>query len=176
VNEYTATNGVNVTVDVENLTFESDAYSHTTSLFGEHIDALREFFRAEEDERLGRWRWPENPDYVVYPESDGLHAVLRESAGETTHRNGLAVHDMEGQAARDYVTAHPDPKPAWHTTRDGDIWMLERTDRPGERAYLALEGRFFPVPPVKPSNAHWEPAPFASDFKGGYLFYREDKS
>ena len=61
MNTFTASNGVEIRPEegygavVSNLT-----------LINEEMEALREFFQAEADERAGRWRWVEHPDYVVY--------------------------------------------------------------------------------------------------------------
>ncbi len=90
--------------------------------------ALREFFLHERDKELGRWRWPENPDYVVYPEGTS-RLVVRESNG---HGLRISLHDRKVLethldsyvgAARAYDTAHPEPKP-WHDAEDGDVWAL----------------------------------------------------
>lgn len=92
-----------------------------------HMEALREFFRAEEDERLGRWRWPENPDYVVYPKEDGLFEVLRESTGlvlTSTVSGNAPFKDEHAQAARAFLAAHPEPKP-WHDAKPGEVWALK---------------------------------------------------
>lgn len=92
---------------------------------GWEIAALREYFEHERDEQLGRWRWPENPDYVVYPRGDGAVAVLyeRHAEGGILYRRGDPVHDMEGEAARAYFDAHPEPKP-WHDAKPGEVWAL----------------------------------------------------
>ncbi|MDQ1111095.1 hypothetical protein QE418_000543 [Microbacterium testaceum] len=90
------------------------------------VIALREFFQAESDERLGRWRWPENPDYVVYPCSVKTRVrVLRESGtgdlewvDQGDGRSYEFVH-----AARAYFDAHPEPKP-WHDSVEGEVWIL----------------------------------------------------
>lgn len=94
----------------------------------EGVAALREFFRAEEDERLGRWRWPENPDYVVYPDGTSRR-VVRESDGSSL---AVSLHDREVMttyldsyvgAARAYDDFHPEPKP-WHDAKPGEVWLL----------------------------------------------------
>ncbi|WP_100811755.1 hypothetical protein [Microbacterium sp. BR1] len=99
--------------------------------------ALREFFRHEEDERLGRWRWPENPDYVVYPlglDADGFRyaRVLLERTGASgtwqegqrpsgalSHPDGLGI-----LAAMAFFDAHPEPEPAGHDAKVGEVWVL----------------------------------------------------
>ena len=101
------------------------------------IAALREFFQAEEDKRLGRWRWPENPNYVVYPsKSRSIVQVLKEVNG---HGGGFERGQDEGfgglrfetadpgysRAARAYFDAHPERKP-WHDAKEGEVWVVTR--------------------------------------------------
>lgn len=85
-----------------------------------------EFFQAKRDFDLGRWRWPENPDYVVYSndpvarlrvvrESDGFVALLDEATDDA----GYSFQE----AARAYFEAHPERKP-WHAPDAGDHWVL----------------------------------------------------
>lgn len=96
-----------------------------TGISADCAQALREFFQKENDDRLGRWRWPENPDYVVYPRSEDV-LVLFEMNGEggVLYRRGDPVHDFEGQAARAYFDAHPEPKP-WDTAVPGEYWAFQ---------------------------------------------------
>lgn len=94
-------------------------------------EALSALALAERDEALGRWRWPENPDYVVYPESgnhgDGLN-VLHEPTAYTTffYPADLKISHGGGayaSAAHAYFAAHPEPKP-WHDAKPGEVWVL----------------------------------------------------
>lgn len=125
--QYTASNGAKISTydygSFSNLRVKT--VDNEVILAGVHVEALREFFRAEEDERLGRWRWPENPEYVVYPRAEDV-LVLFEINGEggVLYRRGDAVHDFEGLAARAYFDAHPEPKPAWHDAKPGEVWEL----------------------------------------------------
>lgn len=94
--------------------------------------ALAEFFLHERDEELGRWRWPENPDYVVYPQhpegggrSDSFR-VFQESTGYTWSYDIEHLGDTEGvpwDAARAYFEAHSEPKP-WHHAKPGEAWVI----------------------------------------------------
>ena len=100
--------------------------------------AAREFFQRERDEELGRWRWPENPDYVVYPLGDGRVDVLRErhlsdefrGPGRQEGLTRAAAEPWKSDsaknfygAARAYFEAHPERKP-WHAPDAGDHWAL----------------------------------------------------
>ncbi len=96
--------------------------------------ALEEFFQAKRDAELGRWRWPENPDYVVYRRGDGLLA-LNEQSGNTkfhdirTNRSGTWTNgSILYEAIRAYFEAHPERKP-WHEAKAGETWRLTVTDR-----------------------------------------------
>lgn len=98
----------------------------------EKTQLMREFFQRENDERLGRWRWPENPDYVVYARGTaGVH-VLDESSGigaaRYIHRNGDPCNPTaEYQAAYAYFAAHPESKP-WLDAKPGEIWDVTTKD------------------------------------------------
>ena len=100
------------------------------------VEALREFFQHERDQELGRWRWPENPEYVVYkaPAGERLRdarhvTVSNESNGEAALLFEVASGGVSGgsswarEAARAYFAAHPEPKP-WHDAEDGEVWAL----------------------------------------------------
>ena len=101
----------------------------------EWTDALREFFLHERDNELGRWRWPENPNYVVYPVPAGndpctIVEVLDESCGQSVQyprvyfeRHGNAPLSPEAIAARAYFAAHPEPKP-WYGAQEGEAWAI----------------------------------------------------
>lgn len=130
MNEFTASNGIRVTLtDDEHLilTDVTGAYPDTIGL-EEDVEALREFFRAEEDERLGRWRWPENPELVVYLDENGSITVFNEQTGRS---NGLISREEATRfpnapwaaVATAYFDAHPEPKP-WHDAKPGEIWEL----------------------------------------------------
>ncbi|MDH5133628.1 MULTISPECIES: hypothetical protein [unclassified Microbacterium] len=101
----------------------------------EYKEALREFFQHERDEELGRWRWPDNPDYVVYVKCESESKpragvrVLHERTGRSRDIGRAVVNACEatvsrfGRAARAYFEAHPERKP-WEDAITGEIWAL----------------------------------------------------
>lgn len=157
--DFTASNRIPVTLtdDGRLLLFEIDHTYPVTVAGGNDVDALREFFRAEGDERLGRWRWPENPGYVVYLVGDDIVDVLRESSVSDEHRGpgrqaGItrdAARTWDNdysqnffRAARAFFDAHPEPKP-WHDANHNEIWVLFVAI--SEEAYRVDGGSFVPV-------------------------------
>lgn len=138
--DFEASNGVSVSVNEHGDIYlrgagaPADDWEFDCNIAG--ALALREFFQHERDEELGRWRWPENPDYVVYLRNDGQACVFNEATGVTVYRfRGEHEHLEElrrqsgeevmphTHAARAYFEAHPERKP-WHAPDAGDHWAL----------------------------------------------------
>ena len=125
MNLYTASNGVGLTITRDRTVrwrpgIPEDLVS----------SALREYFQAERDEELGRWRDPEEPDYVAYPrpdldDGDGRCVlVLDELSGAT--RTDWEQIALPGPADR-YFTAHPLPEPEpkpWLEAEHEEIWVI----------------------------------------------------
>lgn len=91
-------------------------------------EALREFFLQERDEELGRWRWPENPDYVVYAGAGGLLSVVNEANGyhHTFFESKIqeeTFYQPFRRAAQAYLEAHPEPQ-SWEKAKPGEVWVL----------------------------------------------------
>lgn len=149
MNDFTASNGIGVEINDEEQIVFAVPNRPTSPVWMKPDErvALREFFRAEEDERLGRWRWPENPDYVVYawvaePSRGNVRGVTvlseRIPRGYTVWEDN--VHTFHGEsvdeesrrsardAARAYFDAHPERKP-WHDAKPGETWRLTVNDR-----------------------------------------------
>lgn len=142
MSEFTASNGRRVVVYPYGVV---DVISSTraTALAEVEVEALREFFLHERNTELGRWRWAENPDYVVYPypidpprgNVRGVTVVSERIPRVYTvweDRIGLPLHGTsvdEGarsaaySAARAYFEAHPAPKP-WESAKPGELWAL----------------------------------------------------
>ena len=140
MNDFTASNGVTITLtNYGRLIVDNEGGTYPEMMAeGDHVQALREFFRAEEDERLGRWRWHENPDYVVYRDTERMYInqpaviVFNETNGATAYCGKDGLYSTSGIGARDvwcepaaraYFDAHPEPKP-WHDAKPGEVWVL----------------------------------------------------
>lgn len=132
-------------------------YGQTCLVHAKDIEEMREHFRRERDTELGRWRHPDHPDYVVYPqarrEDNPRCLVLHEPTGETnltTWRQVtsdiISVSQFE-IVARDYFLAHEEPKP-WHEAKPGEIWDVTTKNTLGtvqtQRCQVIRNLRFLP--------------------------------
>lgn len=158
--QYTASNGYRVELNDENdLTIKNADGENTLTHYGYLDDydqlALREFFRAEEDERLGRWRWPDSPRYIVRrSDFDETYSyVFDEETFELWGINGFEddtrdVPAIARDAARAYFDAHPEPKP-WHNAKPGEVWAVRFGGAERETAMrvvvMAAIPRFHPI-------------------------------
>lgn len=113
-----------------------------------NAQVLREFFLHERDQELGRWRWPENPEYVVYRDDrPGGFRVMHEPTGDTWTYFWDAMKDDPQyvgpwNAARAYFAAHPEPKP-WHDATDGQLWLIRFSDFPDVDVSALVKGGLF---------------------------------
>jgi hypothetical protein len=145
---FTASNGVQIVDRPDGIGFQfpGDLLGSVT-LQPDAIQALSEYFQAKEDERLGRWRWPENPAYVVYPAPrDGAEPVdfdafvINEAIGASGEYvradddgNSIILASSLTRAARAYFDAHPEPKP-WDVAKPGEVWAFTIDGLDGEHA------------------------------------------
>jgi hypothetical protein len=144
MDKFTASNGVSVKLDGA-LLFGASTHTTYVAASESQVQALREFFQAERDEELGRWRSEGAPDWVareVERSTDGRRCV--EVLNERTFQGGT-YNDrvMEGgtapthSVAREYLEAHPEPvREPWHDARPGQIWTVATAG--GARQDLAL--------------------------------------
>ena len=132
---YTASNGMTVERDHNGDVVIDKGTEHVSVFMGDGTAlALREFFQTEADKHLGRWRWDENPDWVMYPDEDGDLVVLNETIGrvyECVTRLGVKNYPQHPSSApaRAYFDAHPEQH-AWDAAKDGEVWVMTRGDRP----------------------------------------------
>ena len=95
--------------------------------------ALKEYFQAERDEALGRWRDTENPNVVVYPvpdQNDGYGRVVW-VLDEAEMVSMTVLDDRHSpSSARRYFDAHPQPEPrppfAAYVDKNGSaVWVTD---------------------------------------------------
>lgn len=144
---FTASNGVAVQREDQGTLVNSSRHGLMRLAVDEAL-ALREFFLHERDQELGRWRWPENPDYVVYRDDrPGGFRVMHEPTGDTWTYFWDAIKDDPQfvgpwDAARAYFAAHPEPK-QWHDAKHGEVWVIEYE---GKEEAVVSTSRFFTWP------------------------------
>jgi hypothetical protein len=109
----------------------SVVFDHVNGYLGpEQVFDAEEFFQARRDLELGRWRYPLNPDYVVYvrePYPGELRRVraIQESTGDFVDTvEGTTLDGPFKDAARAYFEAHPERKP-WEDAKPGEFWALK---------------------------------------------------
>lgn len=132
---FTASNGIEITPKGDRLALRITLAMGGTldQLFpAREVTALREYFQHERDQELGRWRDTENPNMVVYPDTDldEMILVLNETTGQGgywTRGSGSAPLEDDDRewkrAAYRYFAAHPEPKP-WENAEPGEVWAL----------------------------------------------------
>ena len=124
--EFTASNGVTIETRHDGYLVVEDG--PTTDWMGPRTaDAVREYFTAERDAELGRWRDEESPDYVVYPARAGSITILHEPTGKHRHLIGrgeakIATGEF-ADTARRYFATNPEPKP-WQSAEVGTLWSI----------------------------------------------------
>lgn len=151
---FKASNGVTITISDEGYLTATggsgeNSVLHATGGAEYGVQALREYFQHERDQELGRVRWPENPDYVIYwvPEHDDdeecrcvrvLHepTAIRETVLERWVANPARISDL---AAKWYFEEGPGKEPArpWEQAKPGEVWRLTMDGKEGN--YLAEE-------------------------------------
>ena len=128
-------NPINVNIeindDIDLMCISEEFSNHApreTYLIQSQYEAAREFFQAERDEQLGRWRDHKNLDMVCYPVAGDPDAVwvLDEGDGMTYIRErnqAFYAGNRFSEVARRYFEAHPEPKP-WDRAEEDEIWVL----------------------------------------------------
>lgn len=98
-------------------------------LSNEQTQALREYFLAERDKELGRWRDPVDSTFIVRSRNDELVTVFDEIKCEGTDWNRAQVAQRLNSICHGYDTAeryfdaHPEKKP-WHDAEPGEWWEI----------------------------------------------------
>jgi hypothetical protein len=143
---FTASNGLKIHLTnayKTGYTVHPGKTASSSYLSFEEMVAWREFFRAERDEELGRWRSPQYPDYVVYPVDENTVRVSNETNGFASKRLRSEIYDTPQECfdtpeyvALAYFDAHPEPKP-WHDAKPGQVWALTLEDDDGSITEMA---------------------------------------
>lgn len=145
--KFTASNGVEIEI-TENGCLGTGGSIGLTFVGPKAVEALREYFQRERDQELGRWRDPDNPDFVVYrmPKRDDELGravwVLDETTatGYTYWENSTPAwpgkYAQMWKAAERYYEAHPETRP-WEEAEPGEIWEL--TDPEGLKQLWAWD-------------------------------------
>lgn len=163
MNDFTASNGRTIELGKDRYVirdqYNLNALAKFDYLDEDDMQALREFFQAEADERLGRWRSPQWEHFVVYPDSvdPDVCVVVNEYGGRshTLARDGRLLRagtagGLFFDVAAAYFDAHPEPKP-WHDAEPGEVWELTVEGVTRTYASIASTGqndvyvRFFPT-------------------------------
>ena len=153
---FTASNGITVYLGtLGDLKFDTSGV--LLAFPGMYKNATREFFQHERDEELGRWRWPENPEYVIYPKVSGSVRVVEELTGQSGvfSRTDSSIDVLYSGAARAYFEAHPESKP-WDGAKPDEIWAVtlhgvERPCRVLNPTYSEHELAFLPLNGTSPT-------------------------
>ena len=191
MDKFTASNNMNVS-SVEDdaggdLRLGGGPGDRIVYLWPAETAALREFFAHERDVELGRWRWPENPDYVVYPgdldyvPGRKIFRVLEESTGKdewyaVSSFRLYGNDDDRTLAAAAYLAAHPESKP-WHDAKPGEVWLLETSgidDRWNPAAFTVsvVDGATRLIP-TEPDYSVTHIGPSATGITGGRRIFPE---
>lgn len=132
---FTASNGFSIE-EADNVEFlVRDQHGYLYPDISEPLsDALREYYEHERDEELGRVRWPEDADYVIYRDQDHddedgrcIDILHEPSATTTTMWEDWPTESYGtcGMAARWYFTEGPGkPERSWGDTQVGEVWRL----------------------------------------------------
>lgn len=172
--EFTSAHGVKIKQEGYAIAWENSTGTTSQKLpydFGSSVDgALAEWYEFRKDQTLDRWRDPENPNMVVYPDKNDHNAivVLDETEPYTYwfHKEGEEL----SETARNYFDAHtPVPEP-WHNPKAGDVWVLTvggETLPYGTR--FTVDSNDTPVEFVLPSG--WTTTPTDPRITNGYKIW-----
>lgn len=149
MNEYTASNEIQVRLDGHDLDFKRPDMADWMGLCGDDVvDAVREFFQAQADERLGIWRSQSDPSWtgIMDEAVDTEQTIVRFQNADHARSfcisrdgNDLRRWSSDLQAiAREWLNAHPEQKP-WHDAKPGEVWLLTLQSRGADVAAVARD-------------------------------------
>lgn len=134
MDKFEASNGFTVRAESRitgdrRIVFEAGEVAGVVEMTGAQMKALIETLDAERDEELGRWRYPEDHEWIVYPDGEdqlGNRHVI--TFWEKNGRRDSVYEDaipgtVWGIVARAYFEAHPERKP-WEDAKHGEVWLI----------------------------------------------------
>ena len=126
MNDFVASNGIRIVAENDHLKVTATD-NRVRYLLQDSTVALREFFLAERDAELGRWRSKEHPDCLVYFSFDGRVIVVNERNGVSSpvYERGQfpGTTGLFAKIALEYFSSHPERKP-WHDAKEGESWLI----------------------------------------------------
>lgn len=155
-------------------------------LGAESVMDAEEFFQAKRDAELGRWRWPENPDYVVYRNkdragepTDGTVVVIHEPSGDRAWMDPDGAYSVDGgtaqsitDAGRAYFKAFPFTRKPWQNAQPGEVWSL--TVDGSESAFYPSKSLDRAFTPVAPGTGRTAVAMDSFEIEAGRRIWPED--
>lgn len=146
---FTASNGMTVERDHNNDVIVDRSIGCASVFMADGTAlALREFFQHERDEELGRWRWPENPEWLAVegersPEGRTVVVVNERTLDRFWFNERVMTIPGDASTAHKagcaYFEAHPERKP-WEDAKPGEVWVL--TFDGAEDTFKAYESRY----------------------------------
>lgn len=157
--EFTASNGIKVDSGTQGIAgrrriqFDHGNHGTTIEMSGEEASALIEALDHERDEELGRWRWPENPNFLVLNEQ--RNEVL--SAQGNFHYRSVVVVEESSMSSM------------WCPDRDPNskMGLGDPVSRRGGEKFQAAARAYFDAHPEQKRD--WADAQFITWTNGAYL-------
>lgn len=145
MSEFTASNGVTIHEQATGTDRGQGVIVDGYFLPPIYVHALREFFQKENDDCLGRWRDPEQPEHLVYELFASTISVWSERYGTVRiyHREDPSeTGSYLDRSAIGYFSTHAESKPAWHDAKPGEVWVVKfRTGPTFDESALVVPGR-----------------------------------
>lgn len=126
--KFTASNGRGVSRNVDGYLAIDQANQMGDYAFSAAQEvALREFFRHERDEELGRWRSSIHPSWTAV-EDGRVYRFTNDDGkrGFDVHKEDRSYKGWLGElreVAKEFLGAHPASNP-WHDAKPGEVWVL----------------------------------------------------
>lgn len=153
---YKANNGVIIKTGDFHTQIGDESWSSVVTLNYSQVSAFSEYIIADIDEKLQRWRNPENPHFVVYWIDSDRVRVLDELTGmsygynllhlDTAHYYPGSKEEVFSITARAFVKVHNlVPVKPWARPSEGTLWLLTLVGEDKPRLFAWTETALFEV-------------------------------